>query len=731
MKGRESARPDGRISGFGVELELALRPMAGPLVGGRNLSRPMAAAMQLPALVLIVALLVVPAVATVVLAAGRGDGRAIVAWCAVVVVAGALLTRLWRSRRSPAGSSGSWAVPAGPRSKVRYVAEWPGEPHREFAGSIVLLVVPFAGVAAAGPRHGESLPYWSLFLTAALCVVWWGRGGRDPWTVSKAAVIPAAALVTAGAAIVSTLGGDGARAYAFTLGWVVAATLILLIALLSAWKTRRAWWPWWPLILSFAVSPFVAGLAFRLLFEPIVYPAESVLLQVVLYLVMLVVAFVWTWSGALFVLLRSAADAVESDPVRKRHLGPHPRWPSRRSDPKGTSWSRVCREWWQWIERLVDLLNPVLLMLWLVVAVAAARVFDVVLIAVPGSQQYALDTSTVYWWHLTIDGPANRAAAAVYSIPLAVVVGLGAWLLQTGVRRHGTRWSAPAARAIPVHLALRSGPASGRWGLPGARPARLRIIGPGLRAGLLPILMLAPLIALIVASWAGPDGSAFTGPRSVWQDTELWHALLTAAWVAIVATCLTVTAALPPAFYAATLDPRGVRSRLAVAALVVLAAMPVQVYIGPIRAFIEDNSLAGTSMPLILTHSAIGLPIAILILRGALLAPEDSPIADVGRGLIPTSIAARYVLGTAGPAVGAVAVLEMVQIWNDFFIGQQVGGADASPWSLLLWSEARAFHDNMAHLAAGALLAAIPPVVLVLLTWRRLLVPGLTGGELR
>jgi alpha-glucoside transport system permease protein len=130
-------------------------------------------------------------------------------------------------------------------------------------------------------------------------------------------------------------------------------------------------------------------------------------------------------------------------------------------------------------------------------------------------------------------------------------------------------------------------------------------------------------------------------------------------------------------------------------------------------------------------YAAIGLPIAIMILRGVLLAPADGPLSDTRREPASTSILVRGVLHSAGPALVAVSVLQLVQVWNDFFIGLPMRGADASPWSLLLWSDARQFHESTAHSAAAALLSAVPPVVLLLATWRRFLVPGLTDGALR
>uniref|UniRef100_UPI0024573802 hypothetical protein n=1 Tax=Nocardia cyriacigeorgica TaxID=135487 RepID=UPI0024573802 len=85
----------------------------------------------------------------------------------------------------------------------------------------------------------------------------------------------------------------------------------------------------------------------------------------------------------------------------------------------------------------------------------------------------------------------------------------------------------------------------------------------------------------------------------------------------------------------------------------------------------------------------------------------------------------------AGGAFAAAAVLEFVQVWNDFFVSLMISGAGVSPWSLLLWGEARHFEENLPQLAAGSLVFAIVPVTLLLATWRRFLVPALTGGVLR
>ncbi|PPJ30880.1 hypothetical protein C5E45_07740 [Nocardia nova] len=641
----------GHIHAHGLDLEPALTRIAGPVIPGRHPRRWSMWPAQLPALLLILLLLVGPA-ATTVWTAARAQWE-MVAWCALLVVLVAASTMLWRrddAMRAVAAAAvrGRWTLL---RNRL-----WPTVFRRGTPG----------GASIVARVRWRSL--WWPVLVVALAVTIRGIGVE--------------------------LGPGGRGAYVRTLVWVLCALAVLVLALELAWRGRRGWWPWQPLILPFGVSAFVAGLALRLLAENPDYrmPVPGVTGQRTWLMTTLIVAFVWCWLGALFALFRAAIAAIEADPVRRGYL----------EDARGVARTRA---------RLFELMRPVLLILGLVVAVAAARIFDIILIAVPGSLQYSLDSATVHWWRLVSDPDADPGVAAAYSLPLAVLIGSAAWILQTDVRRHRVGW-------------MRR---------PAVDPVRSKRTARGvLRVVTVSLLSLGPLLALAVFSWVGADGPAFAGTGSVWQHRELLHAMANTGWVAVWATVLVIGAAFPVAHQLAARPADALRSRLAVVVLVVFTVLPAQLYVGPIRRVIERMGLTGTSFSsLIVVHAAIGLPIAILILRGALLAPSDGPAADALHGLAKPWAVLGRVVSTAWPAVGAVAVLELIQVWNDFFIGLMVSGADVSPWSLLLWGDARQFQENAAHLAAGALLSTIPPVLLLLVTWRRFLVPGLTGGFVR
>lgn len=604
----------------GVDLELPLVRLRGPLVPGSPPPRGITRIACTPAVLLLVMLLI-PTAVTVVLAVRTRLWP--VAGCAIL--AAAFVAVVMRARSGHAGGRDGYATPAGADRRL----------FRWFAVSI--LVVSAIALYLIGQPYARSL-YWmgfaAVLLVTAMLLAWWSRDTRGLWLL--------------------------------------------------------------PLIVPFGISAFVAGVAFRLLFQ---YSGAYVGFDGfpgyrAWFVVMLGSAFLWTWLGFLTALFRASIRALTADPVQ---------W-TRISNLSGLALYR----------RLFALQRPVVLVAGLVVGVAAARVFDVVLIGVPGSVQYRLDSATVHWWRLAAD-PATAGEAAAYALPLTVLVAVAAWTLQSDLRDR------PAGLS-PVPAVAYTGPAVSGGGLAGyARTAGF---------GLVAAVALLPLIALLVVALQGPGGWSLRAFTDMWTDPALRKSIQATLWVAFLATVVVVAAAAPLA-YRLAIAPDGRLARGTVTALAVLAVLPVQAYLGPLDTFIDEHGLSGTRIPLVLVHVAAGLPIAVLILRGAIAAPRGSPAADALRGMAAPGTVARRLVTAAGPALVAVAVLEFVQVWNDFVVGLLISGAGASPWSLLLWGEARQFGENAAQLAAGSLISAVLPVALVLATWRRWIVPGLTGGVLR
>ncbi|NNH68716.1 hypothetical protein HLB23_02275 [Nocardia uniformis] len=566
----------------------------------------------------------------------------------------------------------------------------------------VVLIAPTAWTlgraAAAQPRMVVGCTLAAVSVVVGTLLVRHRASTTGPWGTRYRRWTPVsttAALLIALSLIGVELGWDGAWAYLRTVGWIAFGEALVGVALGIAWWGKNSRWLWGPLIIPFGISAFVSGIAFRLIFEWLAdrFALDSVLQYRIWFGVMLLSAFLWTWLGVLICLCRAAILGLDADPVRSAGL-----YSGEDREPNFS---------FATLRTLVRLLRPPLLLFGLVVGIAAARVFDVVLIAVPGTMQVAVDSATVHWWNLAATSGFDSGEASAYALPLAVLIGLVAWALQPDMRRYRRHW----VEERPSRMA------SGR-----------NRIGPRMLLAMVTLLTVVPIAVLAFGAVRQGSGFGWDAWRWASGDDALWRSLETTAWVAVLATVVVAGAAVPIAYRLAALATDGLKTGVVVPILVVLTVMPAQLYAGPIRTLMDSAGLSGTRIPLILVHASAGLPMAILILRGALLAPPDSPAADALHGLTSPETALRRFGTVAGPALGAVVVLEFIQVWNDFFIGLLVSGAGGSPWSLLLWGEARQFHENAAHLAVGALISAVVPVLLLLATWRRWLVPGLTGG---
>ncbi len=182
-----------------------------------------------------------------------------------------------------------------------------------------------------------------------------------------------------------------------------------------------------------AVSATVTAVAFRLLFDPL--PERGTVAAILAGLAgwlhadtprpqsigalgpagigwVLAAAFAWSWTGLTVLLLRAGLAGTRADLVRMaRSFGAGP-----------------VRAWWT---ALVPALVPLIPVVLLTVSVAAVRVFDVVLLAAPGSVQQDVSVVGLLWWRSGDTLGTGRAAALAVLLTLAVaVVALAAlWLL--------------------------------------------------------------------------------------------------------------------------------------------------------------------------------------------------------------------------------------------------------------------------------------------------------------
>lgn len=509
---------------------------------------------------------------------------------------------------------------------------------------------------------------------------------------------------------------DALRATLGSLIWILIAVGLVVAGFVIALVSYRVRWLWWilrpALVIPFSVSSMVAGAAFRLLFDPVpergtvtaafhaVFGASPLWLGPAWIRFVLVSAFAWVWLGFVVFLFRAGLESIPGDLAR-------------------TVRAEGLRGWRRLVTVEIPVLWPLTSVLGVTVMLAAVRLFDLVLITAPEPMQTEVDVLALHWWRTTNASTAQGPPASL-AVVLFVIVSVIAFAVSRGLRR---RWAMPE----PVSHAPVPEPPDER--------SRGRLLG--LLVGLpVAVLWLLPLLVLVATALHDPRAAGLAGwwrpgfglgSLGAVADRQLAGALLGTLLIAGVAVFVVVVVAVPTAWLLAW----GGRPRLArfvTTAFVVLAVVPVQMYAAPLRAAFAALGLSSARVPLALVHAAAGLPFAVLLLRTAFASVPGSLVSEALLGQTRQTSLINRVRKTYQPVLVAVAVLEFVLVWNDFIVGFLISGPGATPLALLLWGEGRQFGTSSGLVAAGAVLSALLPAALLLVTWRTV-VRGLTIGS--
>jgi alpha-glucoside transport system permease protein len=249
------------------------------------------------------------------------------------------------------------------------------------------------------------------------------------------------------------------------------------------------------------------------------------------------------------------------------------------------------------------------------------------------------------------------------------------------------------------------------WGIPA-----LTLVATALRP---------PADAATSGWWTGSFGlGSFEVVLERWRFAA---SLVDTAGLAATVALLVVALGLAAAYALAWLAPPQARTG-GVVLLVLSAVVPVQVVAAPISQVLDGLGLAVGPAGFVLVHVALGLPFAVLVLREEL----ERVNWDPGRGGTGTWVqqarlegarerdVAAALLRRIRPAIVAIAVLEVVQVWNDLAVSLFFQPAQLSPLGSLVFGQTREFTQASGPLAASALLMAAVPVTLVVVTRRSL-----------
>ena len=374
----------------------------------------------------------------------------------------------------------------------------------------------------------------------------------------------------------------------------------------------------------------------------------------------------------------------------------------------------------------LPLLKPALMVVLLIRLLDAFRVFD--LFRVLGAQNLASLSTFVYQDVMLSQinfGLGNAAAVFMFlcaflaSLLFAIVLRSQAstGLAHSGLQRDTAREGGAAV----------SGREYGRSGL------ALGAIG-----GLVSVLFLAPLAWVFwvsIAQAPGAGGTAITGPSllsypMVLLDTSLTVGLANSAIIAGSTAALTLVLACPAAYALARLGLPYSSGLLSI--MLAIAFFPPVALLVALLVQLRESGLIGTQLGAIIPDTVFFLPFAIWLLatffRELPTEVEDAAKVDgAGRLRVLTSI----IMPLAAPALFATGAFVFVLAWNELIFASTFTLSEyVRPVTVVLSdlvAEARMGFPG--PLAAGSLIAALPPVVLFL-AFRGRILAGLTGGDI-
>jgi raffinose/stachyose/melibiose transport system permease protein len=166
--------------------------------------------------------------------------------------------------------------------------------------------------------------------------------------------------------------------------------------------------------------------------------------------------------------------------------------------------------------------------------------------------------------------------------------------------------------------------------------------------------------------------------------------------------------------------------------LIVTLMLPIPALVVPIFHINKDLGLLNSYFGLILPYTALGVPFAIIVLRGFFeTLPKDLEEAALLEGCSRFNIYLRIVMPLSWPALSVAVVFQFLTSFNEFILALvTIDQTELKPLTLVPLLYADAFLAHPGNLFAVLTIITIP-VIVVYLAMQRFLVSGLSSGALQ
>ncbi|MGO2558652.1 carbohydrate ABC transporter permease [Brachybacterium sp.] len=252
------------------------------------------------------------------------------------------------------------------------------------------------------------------------------------------------------------------------------------------------------------------------------------------------------------------------------------------------------------------------------------------------------------------------------------------------------------------------------------------------------LIMLVPAYVIISTALSGesgapgffltfPDAPSLQAFGTAFQ--ELRGSLLNSIQITIPGAIITSLIGSFNGFLLAKLRFRG--ADLLFTLILVGMFIPFQAIIIPMFQFLQAIGLQGSLAGLLLVHVVYGIPITTLIFRNYYSAVPDATLEAAsldGCGIWRTYT--RIILPLSIPGFVVAGIFQTTNIWNDFLFGFIFASPAARPATVTLNNLIGTTTVDYSVLMAGAVLVALP-TVLVYLLLGKYFVRGLTAGAVK
>jgi raffinose/stachyose/melibiose transport system permease protein len=226
------------------------------------------------------------------------------------------------------------------------------------------------------------------------------------------------------------------------------------------------------------------------------------------------------------------------------------------------------------------------------------------------------------------------------------------------------------------------------------------------------------------------QGIQWANYTDILLSSAFWNSMKNSFIITVSVTILNVFLASLLAFVFSRINFRGRGLLFNILSLGLL--FPIVIAILPIFIQIRQLGLINTHLGIIMPLVAFGLPGSVVILRGFFISvPSELEDAAYIDGCTTFGFFRYILIPLARPALTAVAVLQVIASWNEYFLPYLLLN-DQKLWPLPLGiQQFQGEHaTDWARVMAYVTLLIIPAVIFYLFA-EKYIVTGLTGGELK